>query len=74
MADEDTLLKAYYTCFRDTDWGVVVLTDLMDKFYKPTFLTGNRTSESSILLNAGGREVIVYILSKIEEYENRGRG
>lgn len=71
--DEETRQKAYYTLFRDTDYGVMVLNDLLDKFYKPTFLSAV-TSTESILLNAGGREVIVYVLSQIEEYENRGRG
>ena len=71
--DNETREKAYYTLFRDTDYGVMVLNDLLDKFYKPTFLSA-RTNNVSVLLNAGGREVIVYILSQIEEYENRGRG
>lgn len=71
--DEETRLKAYYSLFRDNDWGVNVLTDLMDKFYKPTFITGNVNADA-LLLNAGGREVIVYILAQIEEFERRGRG
>lgn len=71
--DEETKQKAYYTLFRDTDYGVNVLIDLLDKFYKPTFIGANPSMEA-ILLNAGGREVCVYILSQIEEYENRGRG
>ena len=71
--DEEQLLKAYYTVFRDTDWGPVVLADLLDKFYKPTFIASNISSDA-VMLNVGGREVIVYILAQIEEYENRGRG
>ena len=71
--DEEQLLRAYYTLFRDTDWGPAVLADLLDKFYKPTFITSNISSDA-VMLNVGGREVVVYILAQIEEYENRGRG
>ena len=71
--DDDTRQKAYYTVFRQYDFGVLVLNDLLDKFYKTTFC-GRETNADSILLNVGGREVLVYILSQIEEYENRGRG
>lgn len=71
--DYEDRIKAYYSLFRDTDYGPMVLSDLMDKFYKSTFITAV-TSADSILLNAGGREVLVYILAQIEEYENSGRG
>lgn len=64
----DKLLKAFYTCFRDTDAGVVVLRDLESKFYRRTFIT-NPIDANAILINEGSREVVVYILSKIEEFE-----
>jgi hypothetical protein len=72
LADIDTLLKAYYSCFIDSDAGAMVMADLQNKFYKPTFL-GARSDQADLFINLGGREVIVYILSMIEEFE-RGRG
>lgn len=71
--DYEDKIKTYYTLFRNTDHGPVVLADLMDRFYKSTFISSTVNADS-ILLNAGGREVLVYILAQIEEYENSGRG
>jgi len=64
----EILLANYYSAFRQSEQGAMVLRDLMGKFYNPTFMTRSFDS-TNILLNVGAREVIVYILSKIEEFE-----
>lgn len=71
--DYDEKMKAYYSLFRNTDFGPIILMDLMDRFYKSTFIK-HPINPDELLLDVGGREVIVYILSLIEEYENSGRG
>jgi len=70
---EELLLKAYYSIFIDSDAGAMVLHDLQNKFYKSSFIS-RTTDPTDLILNVGGREVVIYILSQIEEFERRGRG
>lgn len=65
--DNDTIIKAYYS-FKTTPEGQIVLKDLRDTYFEKTFLHKGVTQED-ILLAAGAREVIIYILRKIEDFE-----
>lgn len=77
MSDEEILeikLKAFFSTFRDAEAGRIVLNDLMDKFYKKTFIPDTIPIDPyAIILNEGARSVVIYILSRIEEFEERGR-
>lgn len=70
--DNDQLIKAYYS-FKNSPEGQTVLDDLENKFYKSSLVPDN-FNENHIMLNVGAREVVVYILSKIEEFELKQRG
>lgn len=77
MPDDDyeKLLAAFYSCFRDSDAGRIIINDLECKFYRRTFIS-NPIDATSILVNEGARSVVIYILSKVEEFEqnNARRG
>lgn len=60
---EDKLNKSYYTCFHSPE-GQIVLKDLLNNYYKRTLVGDNRSNE--ILLKVGMREVIIYILARME--------
>ena len=64
----EILLANYYSAFKTSPQGQMVLKDLESKFYRATFMS-RTVDNTNILLNVGAREVIVYILSKIEEFE-----
>ncbi len=66
------ILKSYYSCFRDSAAGQTILMDLEDKFSKRTFITDN-INPYNICANEGARSVILYILSKIEEFEQENK-
>jgi len=70
---DDELTKAYYSCFMGSDAGHIVLQDLRNRFFEATF-TGpvsvhNHIDPVAIAINVGLRETVIYILSKIEEFE-----
>lgn len=64
----ERLLSAYYSVFRDSDAGRIVLDDLESRFYRRTFIS-SPVDPNSILCNEGARSAVIYILSKIEEFE-----
>jgi len=68
----DKLLGAYYGFFQSPE-GQIVLGDLQDKFYKTSLIPNRTVNADEILLNVGAREVVVYILSKVEEFEMQRR-
>lgn len=71
LDDGDRLLAAYYTFFQSPE-GKLVLEDLEGLYYKRT-IANHGVDATTILMNVGAREVIVYILSRIETFELQQR-
>jgi hypothetical protein len=67
--DYEQLLKMYYAVFIQSVEGQEVLKDLSDKFYRPSLINNHNNNVNDILLSVGTREVVVYIMAKIEEFE-----
>lgn len=70
--DYDRILVCYYYCFKQSPEGQIVLSDLEDRFYRRTFIPDIRSVQldpTYLAIQVGLREVVTFILSKVEEYE-----
>lgn len=66
--EEEKLLKAYYSCFKQSSEGQLVLKDLMNRFFNATSLN-EEANANKVLIQEGKRFVTIYILAQVEGFE-----